>query len=321
MSSPSSESDRLESYRRKRDSSSTTEPSGDGTGTQPDGEPRFVIRKHDARSLHYDFRLEIDGVLVSWAVPKGPSTDPGEKRLAIRTEDHPLDYADFEGVIPEGEYGAGAVLVWDAGTFRNGKEPDDEGDDVPSLAQGLEEGHLTVRLDGVKLKGGYALIRTERGEDDGEEDDDVGRHWLLVKMDDEEADARRNPVGTEPLSVLTGRGLDEIRAAAGRSATRGLLLNGDDPRYAGKVVTGYDEETLERLSERLKQRKRPTCPFVDFDGVAGSARWTRPELVWEVGFIEWTEDGKLRHPRFLGLRRDKRPREVVRETHERGGAP
>ena len=160
--------------------------------------PRFVIQKHDASTLHYDFRLEVDGVLKSWAIPKGPSTDPSEKRLALPTEDHPLDYADFEGVIPEGEYGAGTVLVWDTGPYENITEKEDG---LRPMAEAIEEGHVLVRLHGEKLQGGYALQRTGSGED---------ARWLLVKMDDEAADARRNPVSTEPLSVLSGRDLDEI---------------------------------------------------------------------------------------------------------------
>lgn len=133
-------------------------------------------------------------------MPKGPSTDPSEKRLALRTEDHPLDFADFEGVIPEGERGAGPVIVWDAGTYRKlGRN--DEGDERP-VSEQLDDGHLTLWLDGEKLAGGYALTRMEGG--DREE-------WLLVKMDDDEADARRNPTGTEPESVKTGRTLEEVR--------------------------------------------------------------------------------------------------------------
>ena len=195
----------LEEYLKKRDFRRTSEPKG---GRSPSRDrPRFVIQKHDATNLHYDFRLEWEGVLKSWAVPKGPSTDPREKRLALPTEDHPLEYAEFEGVIPEGEYGAGAVLIWDAGTYRMlPEEQEDKERGKKSLRTCLDEGHLKVWLEGEKIRGGYALTRIGRGGKGGGKE-----RWLLVKMDDEEADARRNPVGTEPESVLSGRGLAEIR--------------------------------------------------------------------------------------------------------------
>jgi DNA ligase D-like protein (predicted 3'-phosphoesterase) len=169
-----------------------------------------VIQKHDARNLHYDFRLEVDGVLKSWAVPKGPSTDPSDYRLAVPTEDHPMEYADFEGVIPEGEYGAGTVLVWDAGGYRNLMA---EKEESLSMEEGLVQGHVEVWLEGKKLRGGYALVRTGgRGSDGGGSGKD--RRWLLVKMKDDGADARRNPESTEPDSVISGRSLEEIRRAA-----------------------------------------------------------------------------------------------------------
>jgi len=188
-------------YATKRDFSRTPEPKG-GKRRKSGKRPIFVIQKHDASSLHYDFRLEVDGVLKSWAVPKGPSTDPREKRLAAPTEDHPLDYADFEGVIPEGEYGAGTVLVWDTGPYENISEKDGESIE-PEAA--LAKGHLSVRLFGEKLKGGYALVRMG---------DDADADWLLIKMRDDEADARRNPVSTEPESVVSGRTIEEVAAAA-----------------------------------------------------------------------------------------------------------
>jgi DNA ligase D-like protein (predicted 3'-phosphoesterase) len=166
----------------------------------------FVIQKHDASTLHYDFRLEVDGVLRSWAVPKGPSTDPREKRLAIPTEDHPLSYADFEGTIPEDEYGGGTVLVWDAGSYENITEKDGK---VTPLARALEDGHALVRLSGQKLTGGFALQRTGKGKD---------ARWLLVKMDDDAADARRNPVSTEPKSVISDRTIAEIAKDASEKA-------------------------------------------------------------------------------------------------------
>jgi DNA ligase D-like protein (predicted 3'-phosphoesterase) len=188
----------LREYRKKRDFRATVEPRGKKARFR--GKPRFVIQKHDASSLHYDFRLEVGGVLKSWAVPKGPSTDPKDKRLAMTTEDHPLAYADFEGVIPEGEYGAGSVIVWDAGTYSNLGE--DDGKKVPVEKQ-LDGGHLSVWLEGEKLRGGYALTRIAKGKKE---------RWLLVKMDDDEADARRKPVKTEPRSVRSGRTVKEVAA-------------------------------------------------------------------------------------------------------------
>jgi DNA ligase D-like protein (predicted 3'-phosphoesterase) len=191
---------KLKAYRDKRDFRRTPEPSG---GRRRRGNrPRFVIQKHDASTLHYDFRLEVGGVLKSWAVPKGPSTNPRDKRLAMPTEDHPLDYADFEGVIPEGQYGAGTVLVWDAGTYGNITEKD--GQEVP-VERAIEDGHLAVWLEGKKLKGGYALTEIGKGK---------SRRWLLVKMDDEGADARRNPVSSQPESVLSGRTIEEVARQA-----------------------------------------------------------------------------------------------------------
>lgn len=186
----------LSDYQSKRDFESTREPSGDESDP---GGSRFVIQKHDASSLHYDFRLEIGGVLKSWAVPKGPSTDPSEKRLAIPTEDHPVDYIDFEGVIPEDEYGGGTVLVWDTGVYEN-ETTDDDGEEIPP-EDAVDRGHISVVLNGEKVSGGYALTRTGSGDDS---------RWLLVKKDDEGADARRNPTSTEPESVLSGRTLEAI---------------------------------------------------------------------------------------------------------------
>ncbi|MDX1706165.1 DNA polymerase ligase N-terminal domain-containing protein [Pseudidiomarina sp.] len=191
-----SEDDKVpEDYQKKRDFDKTSEPSnGDVSFDWADERPIFVIQKHDASSLHYDFRIEVDGTLKSWAVPKGPSTDPGDKRLAVPTEDHPLDYADFEGVIPKDEYGGGTVMIWDRGCYRNLK-------DDKSVADQLDDGHATIWLEGEKICGGYALIHTDSGDDE---------RWLLVKIDDEKADARRNPVSTEKTSVESDRSLKEI---------------------------------------------------------------------------------------------------------------
>lgn len=191
----------LKTYRSRRDFRKSPEPSrGSSSKVKKDRNPIFIVQEHDASHLHYDFRLEIDGVLKSWAVPKGPSTDPREKRLAVAVEDHPLKYADFEGVIPNEEYGGGTVIVWDAGPYRNLKK-DDRGKRI-SMSEGLTQGSLEVWLEGKKLRGGYALINSRmRGKK---------QNWLLVKMNDEESDARRNPTHTEPKSVLTGRTLKEV---------------------------------------------------------------------------------------------------------------
>jgi DNA ligase D-like protein (predicted 3'-phosphoesterase) len=186
----------LNEYQRKRDFSKTGEPKGK---IKKSGErPLFVIQKHDAKTLHYDFRLEVGGVLKSWAIPKGPSTDPGKKRLALPTEDHPLDYAVFEGIIPEGNYGAGTVLIWDKGTYKNLME---EKDEPLSMEESIEKGHVEVWLEGQKIRGGYSLVQIEGGSNP---------KWLLIKMSDEGADARRNPVKTETKSVLSGRTIIEI---------------------------------------------------------------------------------------------------------------
>ncbi|HKJ90986.1 MAG TPA: DNA polymerase ligase N-terminal domain-containing protein [Oceanipulchritudo sp.] len=183
----------LKTYHRKRNADQTPEPPGQGDKGDPGR--IFVIQKHDASQLHYDFRIRTGDVLASWAVPKGPSTAANEKRLAMRTEDHPLEYADFEGVIPEDEYGGGTVMIWDRGTYEplDGKDP----------RQALEEGSLKFRLNGDKVSGGYAIVRTRR---DGDEE-----QWMLFKLADREADARRNPVSTEPDSVASGRSMEEIR--------------------------------------------------------------------------------------------------------------
>jgi DNA ligase D-like protein (predicted 3'-phosphoesterase) len=186
----SAESESLKSYRTKRNFGVTSEPPGEKASH---GDQIFVVQKHNSRSLHYDLRLAADGVLKSWAVPKGPSLNPADKRLAIQTEDHPLNYANFEGIIPEGQYGAGTVIVWDKGPYQNITRKDGQ---VVSMAQALENGHVVVWLEGKKLLGGYALTRTKRG-------------WILVKMKDELADSSRD-ILLESRSVLSGKNVVDM---------------------------------------------------------------------------------------------------------------
>jgi bifunctional non-homologous end joining protein LigD len=186
----------LRTYQAKRRFDQTPEPRGDSARPRAHQGLEFVVQKHDASHLHYDFRLELDGVLLSWAVPKGPSLRPGERRLAMRTEDHPLDYASFEGVIPAGEYGGGSVLVWDRGVWL----PD--GDPQTSL----KKGRLTFALQGEKLSGRFHLVRTGSTKDRRE-------RWLLFKSKD--AAARATDIVEErPESVLSGKTIDEIDPAA-----------------------------------------------------------------------------------------------------------
>lgn len=185
---------------------------GESTFASRNQPPIFVIQRHAARRDHFDFRLEVDDTLVSWAVPKGPSTDPRDKRLAVRVEDHPLSWADFEGVI-RGQYGAGAVQIWDRGTYRNlrnekiQQESNEKSDRGMSMSECLADGKVEVWLEGEKLVGGWALVHAQMGGDPG--------NWLLIKMRDDRADARRRPTSTEDLSVVSGRSLSEIAASDG----------------------------------------------------------------------------------------------------------
>ncbi len=189
----------LAEYNRKRDFTRTKEPAG--TVPKSTGKAlRFVIQKHAASHLHYDFRLELDGVMKSWAVPKGPSYDPSVRRLAMEVEDHPISYNTFEGTIPAGEYGGGTVMLWDRGTYEA-----EDGGGVESLRRGYEKGDLKIVMHGKRLRGGWVLVRMNR----------PGRaQWLLIKHRDDTADEGYDVTEEETTSVTTDRTMDEI--AAGR---------------------------------------------------------------------------------------------------------
>jgi bifunctional non-homologous end joining protein LigD len=189
----------LAEYNAKRDFTKTKEPSG--KVPQARGKTlHFVIQKHEASHLHYDFRLELDGVMKSWAVPKGPSYDPSVRRLAMEVEDHPISYNTFEGTIPAGEYGGGTVMLWDQGTYEA-----EDGGGVESLRRGYEKGDLKIVLHGKRLRGGWVLVRMQR----------PGRpQWLLIKHRDEHADTKRDVTAEETTSVVSKRTMDQI--ASGR---------------------------------------------------------------------------------------------------------
>jgi bifunctional non-homologous end joining protein LigD len=198
--------EKLTEYRQKRDFSNTSEPRG---GARKRTKAlAFVIQKHAATSLHFDLRLELDGVMKSWAVPKGPSLDPSVKRLAMQVEDHPIEYNVFEGTIPKGEYGGGTVMVWDTGTYEyGGAEPDP----IEGLRRGYEKGDLKFVLKGKRLKGSWVLVRTRRG-------DPRRPQWLLIKHRDEFAEPGADIVAEAMTSAATGRTMEEI--AEGKRSKR-----------------------------------------------------------------------------------------------------
>ncbi|MFC0528947.1 non-homologous end-joining DNA ligase LigD [Phytohabitans kaempferiae] len=231
--------DTLDEYRRKRDFSRTPEPAG-ATAERDGGTGRFVVQRHRARQLHYDFRLEIAGVLASWAVPKGPTLDPGVRRAAFHVEDHPIEYIDFEGIIPAGEYGGGDVIVWDAGTWRAAGDVDDP-------ARALADGELHLDLYGEKLRGRFVLVRTRRDSRDREQ-------WLLLHKRDEFAKGGWDPED-HPRSVLTGRTNDEVRADPDR------MWRSDQPASRAAVL-------LKPLADPARDDE-----LRELDGIGAKGRW------------------------------------------------
>jgi bifunctional non-homologous end joining protein LigD len=208
----------LKEYDKKRNFKVTPEPAGKTPAKQKHDSLIYVIQKHRATALHYDFRLEWKGVLLSWAVPKGPSLDPSVKRLAMQVEDHPVDYATFEGVIPEGEYGGGTVMVWDQGTWTP------EQDDVDAA---LAKGDLKITLHGKKLKGSWVLVRTHGyGRSDG-------RSWLLIKHRDEYV-STEDITAEKPKSVVSNRLLAQIAKEGGGDVAKAATGDPAPSKPAGK---------------------------------------------------------------------------------------
>src|SRR5271163_3409126 len=229
----------LSKYRRKRSATRTPEPFGrEQTVPSPASGGTFVIQKHAARRLHYDFRLEMEGVLRSWAVPKGITLNPAEKHLAVAVEDHPLEYGDFEGVIPEGNYGAGAVIVWDRGVY-TALDPKDD------VAGAVRAGKLDLMMRGFKLRGAYTLVRTGRATRSAPGDK---QQWLLIKKRDEYA-SEDDVLEMHPRSVLSGLAVEEMYAASAAGEAIATELAGlKTPRINGPLDPRGFPLTFAKLS-------------------------------------------------------------------------
>src|SRR3981189_3649146 len=215
---------RLSKYRAKRDFTKTAEPSG-ADGVLPAEHRRFVIQKRAASRLHYALRLELGGVFKSWAVTRGPSLDPAEKRLAVEVEDHPLDYGDFEGTIPKGEYGGGTVMVWDRGFWMP--------DGIKDIDAALRKGDLKFTLEGEKLQGGWVLVRMRNDRNRGKRN-----NWLLIKHRDgsehEQGEHEQGSILDDDRSVASGRSMDQIAAGTGRGP-KPFMSNGKAARNPGAI--------------------------------------------------------------------------------------
>ena len=242
---------KLSPYRAKRDFTKTAEPSGTAKIKAAE-HPRFVIQKHAATRLHYDLRLELDGVFKSWAVTKGPSRDPRDKRLAVEVEDHPLEYGDFEGTIPKGEYGGGTVMLWDRGFW----VPADSGDPHASL----RKGELKFTLAGEKLQGNWVIVRMRRRPGDKRD------NWLLIKERDG-YESETKPIEDESYSVASGRSMEEISAGRGKGP-RPFMLGGRRSKSASAVwhsnKSDAEQAPRARSIPKKKDTKTPARPMPEF---------------------------------------------------------
>src|SRR5215217_3233131 len=255
----------LSTYRKKRDFDKTAEPSGD-TPVAPSKQRRFVIQKHDASCLHYDLRLEFDGVFKSWAVTKGPSLDPHDKRLAVEVEDHPLDYGDFEGTIPKGQYGGGTVQLWDRGYW--------EADDPE---RGFKKGDLKFTLHGEKLHGSWVLVRMRGDRFGGKR-----TNWLLIKHRDVFAkEGEANDILEEDKSVASRRSMEQIARGKGRAPTPFMLLKGRRANAQADAI--WHSNRGEAVEARVKTkaaspRARASAKMPKAKKVSAMPDFVAPEL-------------------------------------------
>ncbi|WP_112236111.1 MULTISPECIES: DNA ligase D [unclassified Rhizobium] len=275
----------LQSYNAKRSFDKTPEPKGDKVDTQGSS---FVIQKHDARRLHYDFRLEMDGVLKSWAVTRGPSLDPEDKRLAVHVEDHPLSYGDFEGVIPKGQYGGGTVILWDRGVWRP----------IGDAKKGYRKGHLEFELEGEKLKGRWHLVRMHGKPGESRE------NWLLIKGDDEEArhDGGADILEERPESVKTGRSVEEVAAKPkdtwnSKPVSKKTVSSSSGQKQAHALPKGARKQALPSFVPPALATLKPKPPEgsrwlheIKFDGYRLQVRIDhgKLQLLTRSG-LDWTE--------------------------------
>ncbi len=245
---------KLTIYRSKRDFTKTAEPNSSAKASLS-ATRRYVIQKHAARRLHYDLRLELDGVFKSWAVTRGPSLDPHEKRLAVEVEDHPLEYGDFEGTIPKGQYGGGTVQLWDRGTWTT------EGDQSPEAA--LAEGELKFTLDGKRLRGGWVLVRIRK-----DKKDSTHPNWLLIKhRDDAARDGDGDAILTEDRSVASGRTMEMITAGKGKQPVP-FMTRGN----TSLAANAREHRTIEE-TDNTKGASRATSSNARRTGVRRHARF------------------------------------------------
>ena len=284
--------DALGRYNEMRDFAQTDEPSGRVAHTKTGRS--YVIQKHAARRLHYDFRLENDGVLWSWAVPKGPSLSPGDRRLAVQTEDHPIDYRDFEGTIPEGQYGGGPVIVWDRGEWTPIGDPD----------EGMRKGRLDFELDGEKLHGRFMLVRTSRR-------DEKKASWLLMKRTDEFATTgpEANVVDARPESILTGRTIEDVIAGVPAKPTKRARAhaNASGKRSGPEAKSARSSKPTKKRAPGTRGAKLPELGSVLpqlatlVKDVPAAGPW-----IYEIKYdgyrtLAWLDDGKVRMTSRRGL--------------------
>src|SRR5438132_1133705 len=252
--------DLLKKYKQMRDFGATPEPSGGKT--KKTKLPIFVIQKHHASHLHYDFRLEMEGVLKSWAVPRGPSYDPTVKRLAMMTEDHPYDYADFEGVIPAGNYGAGNVIIWDNGTWEL-TEPDD-------AVEGVKKGKLAFKMYGKKMFGEWALVKI-RGRSP------KGNEWLLLKHRDEYANADVDVTTVAPRSIISNLDVDEIGAENTWQSNRKASFGRRAPTLAARLAAEQEKaKATKKPASRSRRAPAERPPAASARTRSSRARSPRP---------------------------------------------